>query len=295
MKSMLQKFFRNEPLATVVLALQMPIYLVSVLVLVLTGWVDVTYKGESDVKWIGIGLLAVLGLSLTIRAIKGMRKRLLGTKASIAAGHFTVFQCALMAIGSGIFEEVLFRGFLQSHLGLVAASIVFGVLHYDKALKRYMVFAMGAGLVLGGLTIASGSLVPAIVAHVVNNFVGFLLARRDRANLKEDAREWGRRLAREARQRKVAIVLEEDEDAKAHLKALREVKTMREKAKDMLLPSECFYLIREWDDTLNKVEVVSVDPKTEDVAVRYEDGVTHIVSAEYFRSIEVKALGGATS
>jgi hypothetical protein len=40
------------------------------------------------------------------------------------------------------------------------------------------------------------------------------------------------------------------------------------------------YIIREWDDSTNKVTVVKVAPL--DVTYQYEDGLTHKVTPDYF-------------
>ena len=52
-----------------------------------------------------------------------------------------------------------------------------------------------------------------------------------------------------------------------------------------------FFHIKEWDDSLDVVEVVSRPydqfGQEGDVLMRYPDGVTHRVSARYFRSIVV--------
>ena len=288
MKALLQKLFKGVPMPTIVCALQTPVYFVGVVGLVATGWVDVTYNSGS-MKWTGIGLLGVLVLTLSLRAMRKWRKQFMGTKSAIAVGHFSVFQCALMAIGSGCFEEVLFRGFLQPHLGLVVTSVLFGLIHWDKAMKKYMVLAAGAGLFLGWLTIASGSLLPAIIVHVVNNFVGFLLARRDRANLKEDARAWGKMIAQKRKEADLLTKGWEDVN-KGLADSLEKVKELQGQVCYAWLPQARFYLIKEWDDTVNKVEVVGVDRDTESVTLKYDDGVTHTVSAQYFRSVEHKAL-----
>lgn len=44
-----------------------------------------------------------------------------------------------------------------------------------------------------------------------------------------------------------------------------------------------YYVVTEWDDSRNVVQVVA--HQGQDVLMRYEDGLTHKVSRDYFRSV----------
>lgn len=50
------------------------------------------------------------------------------------------------------------------------------------------------------------------------------------------------------------------------------------------------YVIREWDDSLNKVLVTKVSKADDTVTFQYEDGLTHQVSADYF-AVGINATG----
>lgn len=79
----------------------------------------------------------------------------------------------LVSAMSGLAEEIFFRGWLQSVLGLVPASILFGLVHvWGREGIGYGVYAIGMGAVLGGLFAATGSLWSPVLAHAVNNFLG---------------------------------------------------------------------------------------------------------------------------
>jgi uncharacterized protein len=85
---------------------------------------------------------------------------------------------AVLVLGlmAGAAEEVFFRGYMQGRLRLawrgapaiLATSIAFGLLHMEW-LHAAMAFVLG--LYLGLLTERTGSALPAIVCHVVNNSV----------------------------------------------------------------------------------------------------------------------------
>lgn len=84
---------------------------------------------------------------------------------------------AAIAIAPAVCEELAFRGVAQPGLrpllgrggALVAASLLFGLIHIDMApegLTAWRVpFAIGVGLGLGSLRERSGRLLPSIVAH----------------------------------------------------------------------------------------------------------------------------------
>lgn len=82
----------------------------------------------------------------------------------------------VIALLSGLTEELFFRGVLLPEIGLVLSSLCFGALH---ALCRvYFVWATLVGAAFGALALTADSLVPAIVAHATYNFGALLVLRR---------------------------------------------------------------------------------------------------------------------
>ncbi|MBY8913651.1 CPBP family intramembrane metalloprotease [Bacillus sp. YC2] len=65
-------------------------------------------------------------------------------------------------------EEILFRGVLQTHIGLWAASLVFAVLHF-RYLTKWLLFIMvtGISLMLGLIYEWTGNLFVPITAHFI--------------------------------------------------------------------------------------------------------------------------------
>lgn len=99
----------------------------------------------------------------------------------------------LVGVYSSVGEEAFFRGALQpwlirwfrhlldapslgAALGILGASIVFGLMHAPmvKELRPWTVMAVLMGVVFGALAFFSESLVPAILAHFTINFLNLL-------------------------------------------------------------------------------------------------------------------------
>ena len=68
---------------------------------------------------------------------------------------------------------VPFRGAMLPSLGLHVSSIAFGVMHFPmrRELWPWTVFALVIGYGLGILTLASGHIVGAVVAHILINWL----------------------------------------------------------------------------------------------------------------------------
>lgn len=78
---------------------------------------------------------------------------------------------ALMAIASGVGEEIFFRGLLAPLVGIVLSSLAFGVLHQVRGRGRWAwaAWATVLGAALATLYALTGQLIGPIVAHVAIN------------------------------------------------------------------------------------------------------------------------------
>ena len=87
-------------------------------------------------------------------------------------GPLTSGDVAIMAGGSALAEEMLFRGAMQPTLGLAAASLVFGAAHLPpkRSLWPWSVAAAVVGVGLGALYEATGSILAPVVAHFTVNW-----------------------------------------------------------------------------------------------------------------------------
>jgi membrane protease YdiL (CAAX protease family) len=87
-----------------------------------------------------------------------------------------VREVLVLALCSGISEEVFFRGVLQREVGIVAASTLFGLLHPLGI--AYVIWAATAGAGFGLLFLATGSLAAPAAAHATYNLLALVYLRR---------------------------------------------------------------------------------------------------------------------
>ena len=91
-----------------------------------------------------------------------------------------VFGIISITIMAPLVEELLFRGAIQGHLlrkgmnpwaAIFIASAIFGIIHMNPI---QIPFAFAIGLIFGWLYYRTGSLVPGIVGHFLNNSIACL-------------------------------------------------------------------------------------------------------------------------
>ena len=89
----------------------------------------------------------------------------------------------LVALFSGVGEEVFFRGAVQQEFGIVIASLAFGLAHVgpDRRYLLWTVWAVLAGVVFGLLFQATGGLLAPVTAHAAHNATTLLLWKRSRS------------------------------------------------------------------------------------------------------------------
>jgi len=122
------------------------------------------------------GLFAPAGYDELDRLMRSLGRALRQSGLSYTAA-------VALALASAVGEETLFRGalfnFFRDHLNtywallLQAALFAAGHPAPGRAGRLYAVWALLAGLVFGGLYLASGSLLPGILAHFLYNAKGF--------------------------------------------------------------------------------------------------------------------------
>lgn len=145
--------------------------------------------------WIGLGLGCGILMVSVITLIYGPRylgccrriKYLMEHEVAPLFRGFSVGGAGLLAIVSGVSEEVLFRGILQTQFGVIAASILFGLAHvWRKDAVSYGLYAAFIGVLLGGVYALTQNLWGPIMAHTLNNFVAILYCARISQGVQHD-------------------------------------------------------------------------------------------------------------
>jgi uncharacterized protein len=181
------------------LATQGPMLLVVYFRLVAPGvmsWEDLGLKLLPAERVLRIGLqtgIAGLGLTLALDAGLsriGLRQNQLDQFRFIRGASLPSFALVLLVavVVAPCVEELFFRGFLfgtyREHkplwMAYAASSLIFALLHLDpNAMNPSQMVALAIGIFTLGLLLAwtyqrSGSLLPGILAHALNNAVGLI-------------------------------------------------------------------------------------------------------------------------
>jgi membrane protease YdiL (CAAX protease family) len=127
--------------------------------------------------WLDLGL--GLGAGLLLLSLWAVAERFfplareLEARLSQALGPLSSSEALALALLSGFAEELFFRGAVQGTLGLVAATILFGLLHSGpgKELRLWTLFALLAGGILGLLMQWRGNLLGPVAGHFLVNAV----------------------------------------------------------------------------------------------------------------------------
>lgn len=138
---------------------------------------------------------ALLGIGLGVATVFVSRvlekttewARVLSEEFKKILGDLSPPQVLVFAVTSGIAEEVFFRGFLQQALsdvlftnhwiGLVVASLIFGLIHVGPDRKKFLpwtIMAVVLGFFFGLLYMYTGNIVGPVVAHFTINFFNLL-------------------------------------------------------------------------------------------------------------------------
>jgi membrane protease YdiL (CAAX protease family) len=84
----------------------------------------------------------------------------------------SIYHIAFIALIVAFSEEVLFRGIIQTHLGLIAASVIFAIIHYRYLFNWYL-FAniIILSFVIGYIYHLTNNLAVTFVLHFIVDFL----------------------------------------------------------------------------------------------------------------------------
>ena len=128
-----------------------------------------------------IGWLSSL-LVLKVIGDLGEQLELLNRMINSHQGPFVLVVFLLIAVMPGVGEELLFRGYLQTRLlarlpsgaAIAISSLIFAAAHMDPI---HVVAVLPLGIWFGTVAWRTGSVIPAILCHVVNNGSAIVLNR----------------------------------------------------------------------------------------------------------------------
>lgn len=175
------------------LELSLSVLLSNVLMIAhLLFWKDVRFNGHSLVEVPVRMLLVCIPLVLSAMFVLNVFNEWMnlpnwGAEAFLGMSS-NVWGVIAIAIGAPLVEELLFRGAVMNCLHragygvgsmIVWSALIFGVFHLNPA---QIPFAFLLGLLLGWLYYRTGSLLPGILCHFINNSLGVILLRSDHAD-----------------------------------------------------------------------------------------------------------------
>jgi membrane protease YdiL (CAAX protease family) len=139
-------------------------------------WFASPEASERGVDWLrdvllGLGVGALLVLASRALTASSAAGRALADALARLLGRLGWGASLALAALSGVAEEAFSRGALQPQLGLVGASLCFGLAHFvpRREFLPWPVFAVAAGLAFGALFEWTGNLVAPAVAHAAVN------------------------------------------------------------------------------------------------------------------------------
>ncbi|GIW35285.1 CPBP family intramembrane glutamic endopeptidase [Meiothermus sp.] len=166
--------------------LQIGLLLVGLVWMALAGYVAIESPDPLRDGLAFLGLyFALMGLEFlfsrlfpqSFRAAEALHGQL---GAAMRSQGISYHQALLLALASGLAEEVFFRGALQNALlggwlGVLLQALVFTLFHPvpDRKAWAYTLFIFCGGLMFGTAYLLTGSLVPGILAHYLHNARGF--------------------------------------------------------------------------------------------------------------------------
>ena len=133
--------------------------------------------GEVSGKTIALSIPLIVAGMLFINLISeflGLPDMMQDTFRAMSRNVFGILSIAIMA---PLVEELLFRGAIQGHLlrsgvkpiyAILISSVIFGAVHGNPV---QIPFAFAFGLILGWLYYRTGSVVPGMIGHFINNSI----------------------------------------------------------------------------------------------------------------------------
>jgi CAAX protease family protein len=124
------------------------------------------------ILWGGIAGVAVVLLDLLLMKLLpshyyddgGLNERIFRNRS--------ISQIAFIAAIVAVPEELLFRGMIQTHFGLISASIIFAIVHYRYLFNWYLFLnVIGLSFFIGYVYLQTNNILVTIVMHFLIDFL----------------------------------------------------------------------------------------------------------------------------
>ena len=124
------------------------------------------------ILWGGIAGVAVVLVDLLLMKLLpshyyddgGLNKRIFRNRS--------ISQIAFIAVIVAIPEELLFRGMIQTHFGLISASIIFAIVHYRYLFNWYLFLnVIGLSFFIGYVYLQTNNILVTIFMHFLIDFL----------------------------------------------------------------------------------------------------------------------------
>ncbi len=139
-------------------------------------------RGTTEAILLGVGIaLGITGASSLVYRLWPAYRQSADYYLELVLKPLILVDIIWLGLLPGMSEELLFRGVMLpaiglNAVGLVASSLLFGVLHLSGPQQwPYVVWASIVGLLLGFSALATGNLLVPIVAHVGTNLLSSYL------------------------------------------------------------------------------------------------------------------------
>lgn len=150
------------------------------------GAVQESLGGAATLKWVGVGFAGgLVAISVNWAYVAGLGALIEPEGFVLPEERPLWLELLDTALVTALLEEWLCRGVLfvacQRLMGqrstLLVTSILFALLHGLQGYLLAVPHRFATGMILGWLRQRSGSLVPGVIAHAVNNAIAVLLSR----------------------------------------------------------------------------------------------------------------------
>ena len=154
--------------------------------------IELPLLGPHPVAGLALGLATAAGtvsLSLLAYRLIPVTRKLADELAPSLVDGADRSGLVLVALFSGVGEEVFFRGAVQQEFGVLISSVAFGLAHVgpDRRYLLWTAWAVLAGVVFGLLFEATGGLLAPVTAHAAHNAATLLIWKRSRRSADPNA------------------------------------------------------------------------------------------------------------